>query len=221
MYKRILLASDGARESLVALREGALMAQTLGAQVFLLIVDKEGAGLQFANAAHPIPRDPQPLLDLLALGLDRLKQLGVEAQGDVRVGEPALVIAEARAALGLTSSLWGIVDKASWTGGGRGPPAPIWSTRSPAWSRGPATWSKRLQSGADTPNAASWRKPRALAAGRRRSRPRYCAWRVATPGTDLLPNRIGVDPWMRQDARPYRAWPSAKSSQFRGWPKAP
>jgi len=95
MYKRILLASDGAHESLVALREGALMAQALGAVAFLLIVEGESAGFQFVNAVHPgVQRDPQPLLDLLALGLDRLRTLGVEAQGQVCIGEPALVIGE-------------------------------------------------------------------------------------------------------------------------------
>ena len=95
MYKRILLASDGAPESLVALREGALMAEALGAAVFLLIVEGESAGALFANAVHPgFHRDAQPLLDLLALGLDRLKQLGVEARGEVCIGEPVLLIAE-------------------------------------------------------------------------------------------------------------------------------
>jgi nucleotide-binding universal stress UspA family protein len=95
MYKRIMLASDGARESLVALREGAIMARALGAEVFLLIVEGESAGFQFANAVHPgLYRDPQPLFDLLTLGLDRLKELGVEAQGKVCIGEPALVIGE-------------------------------------------------------------------------------------------------------------------------------
>ena len=94
MYKRILLASDS--ESLVALREGALMAQSLGAVAFLLIVDGKSAGLQFADAVHPLPnRDPQPLLDVLALGLERLKRLGVTAHGKVSAGEPTLVIAEA------------------------------------------------------------------------------------------------------------------------------
>ena len=101
MYKRILLASDGARESLVALREGAIMAQALGAEVFLLIVEGESAGFQFANAVHPgVHRDPQPLLDLLTLGLDRLRSLGVEAQGRVYIGEPALVIGETARAFG-------------------------------------------------------------------------------------------------------------------------
>ena len=38
MYKRILLAYDGSREGLVALREGALLAKRQGARVFLLSV---------------------------------------------------------------------------------------------------------------------------------------------------------------------------------------
>ena len=38
VYKRILLAYDGTREGLVALREGALLAKRCEAQVFLLSV---------------------------------------------------------------------------------------------------------------------------------------------------------------------------------------
>ncbi len=99
MYKRILLASDS--ESLVALREGALLAQSLGAAAFLLIVDGDSPGLKFADAVYPLPpRDLKPLQDLLALGLDRLAGLGVAAQGEVSAGEPTVVIAEAALAFG-------------------------------------------------------------------------------------------------------------------------
>ena len=95
MYKRILLASDGARESLVALREGALIARALGAEAFLLIVDADSPGVQMASGVHPVPRDQTPLRELLDLGLARLAQLGVTAEGDVRPGEPTALIAEA------------------------------------------------------------------------------------------------------------------------------
>lgn len=94
MYKRILLASDGARESLVALREGALFARALGAEAFLLIVDAETPGVQMASGVHPVARDATPLKDLLALGLSRLQRLGVKADGAVHAGDPATVIAE-------------------------------------------------------------------------------------------------------------------------------
>jgi nucleotide-binding universal stress UspA family protein len=94
MYKRILLASDGARESLVALREGALIARVLGATAYLLIVDADSPGVQMASGVHPVTKDNAPLRELLALGLTRLERLGVEAKGDVRAGDPATIIAE-------------------------------------------------------------------------------------------------------------------------------
>jgi nucleotide-binding universal stress UspA family protein len=95
MYKRILLASDGARESLVALREGALIARALGATVFLLIVEADSPGVQMANGVHPVTRDNAHLRELLTLGLNRLERLGVKSEGDVRSGDPGDLIAEA------------------------------------------------------------------------------------------------------------------------------
>jgi nucleotide-binding universal stress UspA family protein len=100
LYKRILLASDGARESLVALREGALIARSLGAAAFLLIVEADSPGVQMASGVHPVSRDATPLRELLALGLARLERLGVAADGDVRAGEPAAVIADVARAFG-------------------------------------------------------------------------------------------------------------------------
>src|SRR5207244_3763889 len=41
MYKRILMAADGSREGMVALREGALIAQVYKAKVFLLGVVRD------------------------------------------------------------------------------------------------------------------------------------------------------------------------------------
>ncbi|HEY2751901.1 universal stress protein [Phenylobacterium sp.] len=94
MYKRILLASDGAQESLVALREGALVARAHGARVFLLIVQAETQGIQMASGIHPVVRDTAALEDLLALGQGRLRRLGVANEGKMAVGDPAVVIAQ-------------------------------------------------------------------------------------------------------------------------------
>ena len=163
MYKRILLASDGAPESLVALREGALMAEALGAAVFLLIVEGESAGALFANAVHPgFHRDAQPLLDLLALGLDRLKQLGVEARGEVCIGEPVLLIAETARTFGADLVIVGHRRQSILERWWSGRPAPIWSTRSHAafsW-RDRVTRPKRSR-------AALAPKPRIARRGRR------------------------------------------------------
>jgi len=93
MYKRILLASDETRESLVALREGALIARALGAEAFLLIVERATLGHRMADGVYPVPRDSKTALDLLGLGLTRLRRLGVPCAGEVVFGEPATEIA--------------------------------------------------------------------------------------------------------------------------------
>lgn len=91
MYKRLLLASDRTRESLVALREGALIAQLFGARAHLLIIDRETPGLRVAEgmSMQRLPTQGQELLDL---GLGRLRQLGVSATGELARGEPAHLI---------------------------------------------------------------------------------------------------------------------------------
>lgn len=97
MYKNLLLASDGSRETLVALREGALIAQMFGAKAHLLIIHHETASIRIAESltAQQIPAQGQDLLDL---GLGRLRQLGVSATGELLRGEPAqLIISRARA----------------------------------------------------------------------------------------------------------------------------
>jgi nucleotide-binding universal stress UspA family protein len=92
MYKRILLASDGSGESLVALREGALIAKALQAEVFLLIIEPDTPGRRMADGVYPTPRDPHTG-ELLQRGLGRLARLGVSASGEVLTGEPAVAIA--------------------------------------------------------------------------------------------------------------------------------
>lgn len=91
MYDKILLASDGSRESLTALREGALLARACGAEVFLLVVDRETPGRRVADGVYPAPLSDE-LQRLLERGLARLARLGVKAQGRVVTGEPAVEI---------------------------------------------------------------------------------------------------------------------------------
>jgi nucleotide-binding universal stress UspA family protein len=92
MYRRILLASDGSLESLVALREGALMAHALRAAAYLLIVRPEGTGVMMAEV-FPVLHQDDPARELLARGLERLKRLGLAADGVIAAGEPTQVIA--------------------------------------------------------------------------------------------------------------------------------
>lgn len=92
MYRKIVLASDGSRESLVALREGALIASAYGAEVTLLIVERETPGTRLADGVYPRPGDAGGR-EMLDKGLARLKRLGVKATGQVVSGEPATEIA--------------------------------------------------------------------------------------------------------------------------------
>lgn len=91
MYQRVLLASDGTQEGLTALREGALLAQDCGAEVFLLVVAGDSVGVRIADSLHPCPRGDYEQ-ELLERGLAKLARLCVPAKGQVVVGEPAEVI---------------------------------------------------------------------------------------------------------------------------------
>ena len=91
MYKRLLLASDGSKESLVALREGALIAQSFRAAAHLLIIDSETPALRVAEG-YCVSRMPVQGENLLKVGLMRMAQLGVDATGELLRGEPAQLI---------------------------------------------------------------------------------------------------------------------------------
>ena len=91
MYKRLLLASDGTRASLVALREGALIARSFGAAAHLLIIDPETPTRRIAEGYYA-GQAPTRGQDLLDLGLARLAQIGVEASGELLRGEPLQLI---------------------------------------------------------------------------------------------------------------------------------
>lgn len=92
MYKRILLASDGAPEGLAALREGALIAKAFGSEVFLLIVHRPSNNQ--LHAGEYLAAWPGNQQELLARGLDRLASIGVSVQGKALLGDPTQTIAQ-------------------------------------------------------------------------------------------------------------------------------
>jgi nucleotide-binding universal stress UspA family protein len=94
MYRRILLAADGSRESLIALREGALIAAAYNAAVFLLVIEREAPGVRVADGIYPLPITSE-VSKLMQLGLDRLRRLGVEATGAAVSGDPTAAISKA------------------------------------------------------------------------------------------------------------------------------
>ncbi len=91
MYKRILLAYDGSREGLVALREGALLAKRQGAAVFLLSVLPPLAGVVMGKGVYAgtAPEQIDGHRALLERGVAVARQLGLEPQSRLEVGEPA------------------------------------------------------------------------------------------------------------------------------------
>jgi nucleotide-binding universal stress UspA family protein len=95
MYKHILLAYDGSREGLVALREGALLAKQCGAKVYLLSVLPETAGVIMASSAggDVVGQQVETYKSLLGRGLEVLRRLGLEPVGKLVIGEPAPQIA--------------------------------------------------------------------------------------------------------------------------------
>jgi nucleotide-binding universal stress UspA family protein len=95
MYRRIVLAYDGTREGRTALREGALLARGCGAEVFLLSVVAETAGLQIGESAAPqaVDHERAAYRAILDEGLERLRAHGADAVGRLVQGEPAKVIA--------------------------------------------------------------------------------------------------------------------------------
>lgn len=91
MYKRILLAYDGTREGLVALREGALLAKRCGAQVFLLSVLPQTAGMMVADGVYSgvMSQQIETFEALLKRGVAAATRLGLKPVAKLVIGEPA------------------------------------------------------------------------------------------------------------------------------------
>jgi nucleotide-binding universal stress UspA family protein len=95
MYRRIVLAYDGSREGRAALREGALLALTCRAEVFLLSVLAQTPGVQLGEGALPGTSEHRRsgYEAILQEGAERLRTLGFEPTAMIAEGEPARVIA--------------------------------------------------------------------------------------------------------------------------------
>ena len=94
MYKRILLAYDGSREGLIALREGALLAKRCGAQVFLLSVMRGPPSMGLADGVNAgwVVSQMSAYKDLLRHGVDVLTRLGLKPSARLVKGEPTIEI---------------------------------------------------------------------------------------------------------------------------------
>ena len=94
MYNTILLAYDGSREGLLALREGALLAKTCGAKVVLLSVIPNATGA--AEIAEGVGGDLAGQIkdyrDLLNDAVVWAKQRGLVPVPKLHIGSPAQTI---------------------------------------------------------------------------------------------------------------------------------
>ncbi len=88
MYKKILMAYDGSEEGRRVIEEGGRMADMCGARVMLLAVISVPAGKVLSDAAREKARG------IVETGVKMLQDAGLEASGDVTVGEPVERIIE-------------------------------------------------------------------------------------------------------------------------------
>ena len=97
MYKTILLAYDGSREGLLALREGALLAKTCRAKVVLLSVIPRATGAVelAAGVGGDLADETQGYRDLLNDAVVWAKQRGFTPIPKLAIGNPAQSIGAA------------------------------------------------------------------------------------------------------------------------------
>jgi nucleotide-binding universal stress UspA family protein len=90
MYRCILLAYDGSLEGRTALREGALLAQRCGSEVFLLSVAGHPGVLLADGAFAGVAGEQQKQLkEVFDTAVERLRMMGVRCTGRLVVGDPA------------------------------------------------------------------------------------------------------------------------------------
>lgn len=97
MFKRILLAYDGSPEYRSGLREGAELAQLVGAEVHLLAILATSNNMEYADGIDPSALFDQEKLAAEAVleeGVERLKIRGIKATGRIGFHDPVDEIAE-------------------------------------------------------------------------------------------------------------------------------
>jgi nucleotide-binding universal stress UspA family protein len=94
MYRKILLAYDGTLEGAIALREGAILAKQHGAEVYILSVAPDAAGLQVAESVvgGAVGQHLERYREVLERGVTRLKAFGMKPTARLAVGDPAKAI---------------------------------------------------------------------------------------------------------------------------------
>jgi nucleotide-binding universal stress UspA family protein len=85
MYRKVMLAYDGSREGRAALREGALLARRLGAEVVLLAIIPAVTSADAMGAPMVLPDEHEVILQE---GLTKAREFGLSVSGKVVRGEP-------------------------------------------------------------------------------------------------------------------------------------
>jgi nucleotide-binding universal stress UspA family protein len=94
MYKTVLLCYDGSAEGRKALREGALLARAVGAQTHLLAICRDMASSLMPEAVTStlVECEEHVAQSILDQGVQKLRELGIDAQGTLLIGDPAVHI---------------------------------------------------------------------------------------------------------------------------------
>jgi nucleotide-binding universal stress UspA family protein len=91
LYKRVLVAYDGSREGRTALREAALLAHQVRAELYVLAVVAETPGMRVAEGAHAgvMAHQDEAYKTLLEEAVRGLGRIGLAVKGRLVRGEPA------------------------------------------------------------------------------------------------------------------------------------
>ena len=131
MCRSIVLAYDGSRESQLALREGAILARRLGADVQLLSVVNEGSGVMIAESVYPgsVQAMEQTYRDILDEDAERLRAPGLLLHGRARGGRTSGDDRRLRPKGRRRPGRRRVIARAAWSSGS-GTAAPALSSRS-------------------------------------------------------------------------------------------
>ncbi len=102
MYRKLLLCYDGSAEGRRALREGAELAVALHAETYLLAICRSMVAAASSEGVTPelVSCEEGTARGLLEDGVARLKAKGLDADGELAVGDPLRLIPAAARRVG-------------------------------------------------------------------------------------------------------------------------
>jgi nucleotide-binding universal stress UspA family protein len=95
MYKTVLLCYDGTAQGRKALREGALLARAMGSKTHLLAICRDLVSASMVPEAVTstlVECEQQAAQSILAQGVAKLVELGINAEGTLLIGDPLVHI---------------------------------------------------------------------------------------------------------------------------------